>query len=107
MVLIGNKLNCLTDCQADCCRCLELSFPFSDQEVEMLVMSGSKLERVNSLVGPLYKLLHCGFLKHNQCMIHNKPEQPKCCRETKPGSSTCLFARKTNRLFLNEANQDL
>lgn len=95
-------LNCLTDCQADCCRCLELSFPFSEEEAETLINTGSVLEIINTTVGPLYQLKYCAFLQDNKCLIHDKKEQPKCCREVKPGSPSCLFARKNTNNKLND-----
>lgn len=87
-------MNCLTDCQADCCRCTELTFPFSGEEAVTLTKAGSELEEIHSAAGTLYRLTKCAFLNDNKCLIHDKPEQPKCCRETKSGSSTCLSARK-------------
>lgn len=86
--------DCLKDCNACCCKSKELTFPFSKEEAEKLILAGSILRKINSAIGTLYQLEKCAFLIKNECLLHNKKEQPKCCQETKPGSPTCLYVRK-------------
>jgi hypothetical protein len=93
-----SQLNCLTDCKALCCKDQELSFPFSARETEFLRNNDSVLETKETSVGVLYRLVKCTFLVNNMCLIHDIPNQPGCCRDTKPGSSTCLSVRKRMKM---------
>lgn len=71
----------------------------------MLIKAESILEKINSAVGLLYKLKKCAYLSDYKCLLHNKPKQPVCCRDTKPESESCLYARK--KLILSGFYQNI
>lgn len=87
------EFKCLEDCDADCCACPIVDYQFSLSEAEMLKKAGSNI--VNS--GRGYLLYSCAYLDiNNHCTLHGRPKQPECCKNTQPGSFTCLQARDFN-----------
>lgn len=88
-------VNCLTDCTALCCRrnqYYRVSFDFSKDEATMMSNAGMTLTPDSEFSG-YYMNQDCVFLIENGCSLHNKPEQPECCRNNLAGGDLCLILR--------------
>lgn len=90
------KLECLTDCNAACCRMSQnhrVIFDFTDQEAEMFRKRGATLTPQQG--GGYTMEADCVFLRGKLCMLHGKQSQPRCCVENKAGESLCLSVRES------------
>lgn len=86
-----NKIECLKDCNAACCRAIAfIGFDFLADEAQMIRDAGGKLHRLKD--GYVMEEL-CPFLSDNNCVLHGDPKQPECCRDNIVGDWFCLHAR--------------
>ena len=89
-------VDCLTDCNAICCRKnegLKLVFGLSRTEARRLRESGAKLTRTKATGGGYTMEDDCSMLDGIKCRWHKTPLQPKCCVDNKAGGEICSSIR--------------
>jgi hypothetical protein len=91
------NVECLRDCNADCCRAIErIIFDFSGDEAEMIRQAGGNLYYMED--GYVMTKV-CPFLEGNRCELHGDERQPECCQKNVVGEKLCLALRIARQRF--------
>lgn len=104
------ELNCITDCNAACCRGgnLLLTGLTANQALLFLQVPGASVysgtvegHSVRGIMVP-----DGCILDGNRCPFHDTDSKPKSCVDIKPGSNFCLLARRDAGYKIPEGLKD-
>lgn len=93
---MAERVNCLNDCTAICCKnngSVRVVFDFTEEEVGRLRMKGGAYEQ-DPEGGYIMRGQQCVMLSENKCKVHNQPDQPQCCKDNEAGDGLCLKIRR-------------
>ena len=89
-------MNCLTECEAFCCKPSgnhRIVYDFTRPEVRMIEAAGGVVSPAAG--GGFIMPDGCVFLIGNRCVHHGLATQPLCCRDNVAGDTFCLRVRRS------------
>lgn len=98
---MAERIDCLRDCNALCCRTVSrTTFDFTWEEAQFLRANGAVMDRVKDG----YSMAEvCPFLDGNICSLHGDLKQPQACGDNVVGGKHCLAVRALYKVEEYEA----